>query len=230
METKTLMERIRRRSPYPVLGYAYAAADYLHLDLSAQNPDFAKQDVASYEGLDAYIREKLCHHGAKVGYGGYAEDRIFYRQSPLFNDGKTAPRCIHLGVDLWQAAGTPVYAPLSARVHSYGYNSGLLDYGGTIILQHELEGLAFFTLYGHLSKASLEGLKKGEVIAQGEHFATFGDRHENGGWVPHLHLQVMLNMQGKTGDYPGVATRAEAPFYLKNCPDPMVFFPFLSSK
>lgn len=230
MKTKILIEQIREQSPYPVLGDAYAVEDYLHLDLSAQNPDFTNRDVTSYEGLDAYIQEVLASHHAKVGYGGYAEDRIFYRQSSLFNDGKTEPRCIHLGVDLWQAAGTPVYAPLAARVHSFGYNDGVLDYGGTIILQHKLAELTFFTLYGHLSKASLNGLTRGKAISKGEQFAAFGERHENGGWVPHLHFQVMRDMQGSAGDYPGVATRAEAPSYLENCPNPMVFFPFLSPK
>ncbi len=227
MEKRKLIDRIKQQQPFPVLGQDYAAADYLHLDLSIHNPDFESRNVTTYEGLDAYVQEVLTKQRAKVGYGGYAEHRIFYQQSPLFNDGKAKPRCIHLGMDLWQAAGTPVYAPLDAQVHSFAYNDGVLDYGATIILRHELENLALYTLYGHLSRASLEGLTTGKAIARGEPFATFGTRHENGGWVPHLHFQLMLDMESKTGDYPGVATKSDAARYLENCPDPMVFFSFL---
>lgn len=230
MERQQLIDRIKVQQPFPVLGQHYTAADYLHLDLSIRNPDFESRNVTTYEGLDAYVQEVLAKQNAKVGYGGYAEHRIFYQQSPLFNDGKAEPRCIHLGIDLWQTAGTPVYAPLAARVHSFAYNAGVLDYGATIILQHELEASTFYTLYGHLSRASLEGLTTGKAIAKGERFASFGARHENGGWVPHLHFQLMLDMEGKTGDYPGVATKSDAAHYLKNCPNPMVFFPFLPTK
>lgn len=230
MKTNELLQSIAAQSPFPVLGTEYQAADYYHLDLSIANPAFAHREVTTYEGLDAYVQETLRQNQALVGYGGYAEHRIFYQQSPLFQSGAIEPRCIHLGIDLWEAAGTKVFAPLAAQVHSFAYNAGVLDYGATIILTHQLENFTFYTLYGHLALASLEGLVPGQAIAPGAPFATLGARPENGGWVPHLHFQLILDMEGKVGDYPGVATQAEASIYLQNCPNPVVFFPFLLQK
>ena len=180
--------------------------------------------------MDAYVQSVLAQNRASVGYGGYGEHRIFYEQSPLFNDVSKPPRCFHLGLDLWSPAGTAVYAPLDARVHSFRYNDQMLDYGATIILEHALNNSSFYTLYGHLSLASLENVYPGKPIIKGEHFATFGNRNENGGWVPHLHFQVILDMGGRVGDFPGVATQAEATYFLSLCPDPLLFLPFLQQK
>ncbi len=165
---------------------------------------------------------------AAVAYGGYGEHRIFYDQSPLFNNGQTAARCIHLGLDLWAPTGAKVYAPLQGRVHSFRYNDQVLDYGATIILTHELQEQVFHTLYGHLSLESLAGLTVGMVVAKGEAFASLGARHENGGWVPHLHFQVILDMEGREGDFPGVVAKADAARYMAICPDPISFLPFLN--
>ncbi|MBK7872503.1 MAG: peptidoglycan DD-metalloendopeptidase family protein [Saprospiraceae bacterium] len=215
---------------FPVLGEHLQPEDYCPLDLSIHNPHFQTTNVTTYEGLDAYVQSVLQQNHAKVGYGGYGEHRIFYEQSPLFNDGTKPPRCIHLGLDLWSPAGTPVYAPLDARVHSFRYNDQMLDYGATIILEHIIENTTFYTLYGHLSLASLENLYQGKFIAKGQKFAAFGNRDENGGWVPHLHFQVILDMEGREGDFPGVATQAEASYFLNLCPDPLLFLPFLLQK
>jgi hypothetical protein len=43
----------------------------------------------------------------------------------------------------------------------------------------------------------------------------------NGNWPPHLHFQLIRDMQGKRGDYPGVVRADELAFYRDNCPDPM---------
>ncbi len=222
-----LPDLIIAATPFPVLGNDFVPTDFHPLDLSIYNADFETIDVTTYEGLDAYVEQILKINRAKVGYGGYGEHRIFYKQSPLFNDGKTPPRCIHLGIDLWASAGTPVYAPLDAQVHSFWYNDQVLDYGATIILQHELENQLFYTLYGHLTLQSLANLQQGQPILKGEPFTDIGERQENGGWVPHLHFQVILDMNNWEGDYPGVATEAEAARYLENCPSAKVFLPFL---
>ncbi len=232
MKNTTLSpEAFLHASPYPVLGQAWLPEAYCPLDLSIHNPDFRTTDVTTYEGLDAYVQAVLQRGGApRVGYGGYGEHRIFYAQSPLFNDGAKPARCIHLGLDLWTPAGTPVYAPLDAHVHSFRYNDQVLDYGATIILEHELNDSIFYTLYGHLSLVSLKPLEKGKAISKGTQFATLGARNENGGWVPHLHFQIIFDMEGRQGDFPGVATQADAPYFLSVCPDPLLLLPFLLQK
>ena len=43
-----------------------------------------------------------------------------------------------------------------------------LDYGPVIVLRHETDdGTEFFTLYGHLSRKSLDGLEVGPAIDGG---------------------------------------------------------------
>jgi peptidoglycan LD-endopeptidase LytH len=111
-------------------------------------------------------------------------------------------------------------APLDGIVHSYAFNNAYGDYGATIILTHNLDGRTFHTLYGHLSLNSLKNLHEGQNIKRGDVFAEFGIPFENGQWPPHLHFQIILDMQGMKGDYPGVCAYAERANYLANCPDP----------
>jgi murein DD-endopeptidase MepM/ murein hydrolase activator NlpD len=156
---------------------------------------------------------------AQPSYGGYGEDRSVYTQE-LFAPAGEEPRTIHLGLDIFAPAGTEVVTPFPARVHSSRINDKPGDYGPTIILEHAIDGGVFYTLYGHLSRDSLKGLKPGAAFMAGEPVATLGTRNENGGWPPHLHFQVILDLKGMRGDYPGVCKRSERDQWLSICPDP----------
>ena len=68
--------------------------------------------------------------------------------------------------------------------------------------------------------ASLAGLTEGQIIPAGKQFATFGVKEENGYWPPHLHFQLIFDMEGMMGDYPGVCQFSKSVLYLENCPDP----------
>jgi murein DD-endopeptidase MepM/ murein hydrolase activator NlpD len=111
-------------------------------------------------------------------------------------------------------------APLDGIVHSFAFNNARGDYGATIILSHRLNDISFHTLYGHLSLNSIKNLSEGQTIKRGDVFTEFGIPFENGQWPPHLHFQVILDMEGKEGDYPGVCKYSEREKYLNNCPDP----------
>ncbi|HEY0058043.1 MAG TPA: peptidoglycan DD-metalloendopeptidase family protein, partial [Flavisolibacter sp.] len=126
----------------------------------------------------------------------------------------------HLGVDIWGPAGVPVYAPLPGTVHSFAFNDAFGDYGATLILEHELEGIIFYTLYGHLSLHSIEDKQEGETVEKGQWIAAFGEPAENGQWPPHLHFQIIQDLGAYRGDYPGVCAVSEKEVYLANCPDP----------
>jgi murein DD-endopeptidase MepM/ murein hydrolase activator NlpD len=104
-------------------------------------------------------------------------------------------------------------------VHSAQDNALFGDYGPTVILTHELDGATFHTLYGHLSRESLAGKEPGAVIKRGERIGTFGAPPINGDWPPHLHFQIIVDMLGKVGDYPGVAAESQRELYLTLCPD-----------
>ncbi|MEQ5774269.1 peptidoglycan DD-metalloendopeptidase family protein [Thalassospira sp. NFXS8] len=156
---------------------------------------------------------------APVGVGRYREDRICY-QSPQFKTGGEA-RSQHLGIDLFLAAGTPVYMPLDGVVHSFADNNLPLDYGPTIIMEHNpTPGITFWTLYGHLSRDSLSGLAVGKAFAKGEELCRFGDYPINGDWIPHLHFQIIFDLLGKHGDYFGAAKPSQWEVWEAICPNP----------
>src|SRR6185436_12983667 len=134
-------------------------------------------------------------------------------------------RRFHLGVDIWGKPYTKVIAPLDGIVHSFAFNNNFGDYGATIILSHSFHGVNFYTLYGHLSLNSIKDKQEGETIKKEDVFAEFGIPLENGHWPPHLHFQVIRDIEiplaiGRKGDYPGVCKFSEREKYLNNCPDP----------
>ncbi len=206
----------------PVVDAGFFMGDYVHIDLSVKNRELGGQELASPEKFNDYLSKYLQKSGKKVAYGGYHEKRGLYNRSNLFSaaEKEGLDRNIHLGIDIWAEENTPVLAVLSGKLHSFQDNSAFGDYGPTIILEHRTENYIFYTLYGHLSRQSLSSLEIGQDFEQGEKIAELGGASENGNYVPHLHFQVIKDLEGKRGDYPGVASEIGIRFYLKNCPDP----------
>ena len=203
----------------PVLDADLNGEDVCLLDFTAANQLLQQTDLRDTTEFDQAVQHMLQERQATIGVGGYLENRSIYRRSAHFGVA-TESRDLHLGVDVWLAAGTAVFAPLDGRVHSFADNANFGDYGPTIILEHELDGVTFYTLYGHLSSTSLEGLAIGKQFKKGGQIATVGPFPENGDWPPHLHFQIISSMEGRSGDYPGVATLAEKARYEALCPNP----------
>jgi murein DD-endopeptidase MepM/ murein hydrolase activator NlpD len=195
---------------------------YKALDLSIKNENFAKQIIEDADDFEKYIENYLKENNAKVAFGGYNEIRNLYKRSTIFNNSKTQERNIHIGLDLWIKAGTPVLAALYGSVHSFNNNAGVGDYGPTIILEHKIENQRFYTLYGHLSLKSISDIKIGTIFEKGQQIATLGDSSVNGDYAPHLHFQIIEEILAAGGDYPGVCSENDLKYYLKNCPDPNI--------
>ncbi|MGV3505540.1 MAG: peptidoglycan DD-metalloendopeptidase family protein [Adhaeribacter sp.] len=221
MSHDSLPSLLRRHAALigPVVPLDLDAASACRLDLTAANPVLASADLRDTKAFEALLQQLLGQAGARVGLGGYLEDRIIYRRSSHFG-AAAEKRSVHLGVDLWLPAQTPVLAPLPGRVHSFRDNAGFGDYGPTIILEHELAGQPFYALYGHLSRASLSGLVPGQAVSQGQPFAWVGPYPENGDWPAHLHFQLLTDLLGQSGDFPGVCTPAQQQRFARICPDP----------
>jgi murein DD-endopeptidase MepM/ murein hydrolase activator NlpD len=203
-----------------------AITDCLYqFDFTANNKEIDAGSFTDTLIFSDWINEKLKANHCKYGTGGYMEHRTLYARSPLF-DAANEPRRLHLGIDIWAEEGTPVYSPLAGKVHSFNNNDNFGDYGPTIILEHDLDGLKLYSLYGHLSTKSLEALVVGQSIHPNQQIAGFGGIEENGHWPPHLHFQLMFDMEGKYGDYPGVCRYSEKDKYLKNIPDPQLILQF----
>lgn len=145
------------------------------------------------------------------------EKRGIYAANSNFSETK---RNIHLGIDFWAKAGTKVLTPIDGVVHSFKNNTTKGDYGPTIILEHGFNGGSFYTLYGHLSLASLVTLYIGKEFKQGNELGTLGETAINVNYAPHLHFQIIKDLAGYTGDYPGVCSKKDIEFYTYNCPNP----------
>jgi 4-aminobutyrate aminotransferase-like enzyme/Ser/Thr protein kinase RdoA (MazF antagonist) len=165
--------------------------------------------------------------GACVGIGRYDEARTLYTSALFGSSGKPTEerRTVHLGIDLQIAPGGVVRAPLDGVVHAFANNKAPLDYGPVVILRHALPkstggAQEFFTLYGHLSTATLANLRVGQKIARGEKFAEVGTTEENGGWAPHLHFQIISDLLEYGTDFPGVAHASERRVWTSLSPDP----------
>ncbi|MGB2225057.1 MAG: peptidoglycan DD-metalloendopeptidase family protein [Polaribacter sp.] len=195
---------------------------YCSIDLSEGNSDLNLFDISSSSAWENYIESVLTKNKAKVAYGGYLEVRNLYDRSDYFQSiSEDDKRNIHLGIDFWCKAGTNVCAFQDGQVHSFATNKNYGDYGPTIILEHKIGKEKLYSLYGHLSKKSLENLRIGQKIQKGQNFAKLGTSEINGDYAPHLHFQVIKDLQGKFGDYPGVSSKKNLDFFKMNCPDPL---------
>lgn len=208
----------------PVLPFDLRTEPVLVLDLSVASPLVRAEPAENAEPvLTARVANAMREAGVRVSVGRYDEPRLLY-SSTLFGEADTPlaeRRTIHIGLDLFADAGTPVYAPLRGTVHAFADNRAALDYGPVIILRHELDdGIAFFTLYGHLSRESLDGLAVGQAIERGARFASLGSAEVNGGWTPHLHLQVFTDLLDLGTDVPGVALTSQRAVWRSISPDP----------
>ncbi len=191
------------------------------IDLSKNNSAFHHNIYNDLSAFTTYINHLRSNKNDVFLQGGYLEQRDMYESSNIF-ESDSIRRDIHLGIDIWGNEGTKIFAPLGGMVHSFAFNSSKGDYGATIILQHQLETLNFYTLYGHLCLADIQNLRKGQFISRGENFGHFGNPDENGNWPPHLHFQMIIDLGNSEGDYPGVCSSKEIEKFKSNCPNPSV--------
>ncbi|MBN1939647.1 MAG: aminotransferase class III-fold pyridoxal phosphate-dependent enzyme [Candidatus Aminicenantes bacterium] len=214
----------------PVLGFPLRNEPKIVFDLSVGTPLFANPEVV--DDTAAWTRilfEEMTRKGARVGIGRADEARIIYVSEQFRPAGRpyAEGRTVHLGIDLFAAAGTPVFAPAEGVVKYARDNDRRLDYGPTIILEHRADAvgpggrpLVYNTLYGHLSRTSLPGMLPGRKIRKGEKIGSIGQLPENGDWPPHLHFQIILDLFDESGDYPGVCRASERDVWRAVCPDP----------
>lgn len=206
--------------PITLLDTAIPLEKYKPVDLNSSNIDLESVNIIDPTECERYIDKILELKNGKVAYGGYLEQRNLYADKASFSGSPGAQRNIHLGIDYWCTAGTKVITPVSGTVHSFKNNNTSGDYGPTIILLHEVKGYRFYTLYGHLSLESLDRLAKGKHFDAGTVLGTLGTADINVNYAPHLHFQIIRDIETYFGDYPGVCCRKDLDYYKKNCPDP----------
>jgi 4-aminobutyrate aminotransferase-like enzyme/Ser/Thr protein kinase RdoA (MazF antagonist) len=213
-------------SAAPILDTDLRTAPCVVFDLSVGSTLLGADSSASEtENLSEAIFRRMKSAKALVGVGRYNEARLLYT-SPLFGASENPTderRTIHLGIDLFAAPGTPVHAPLVGVIHAVAINTAPLDYGPLVIVRHATsDSLEFFTLYGHLARDTFDALQVGQRITRGQQFAHIGDVHENGGWTPHLHFQIVVDLLEHRTDFPGVAPASQRNVWTSLSPDPNI--------
>lgn len=177
----------------------------------------ATMDVAACETAWESLREA---ENAELGIGPWGEKRAVYAgamfQSKLIRDVR---RTRHLGLDIFADAGTEIATPLAGRVAAVEIEREPLGYGCVVLIEHEPEpGIRFSSLWGHLSHRTAAHLKQGQMLSAGEKIGTLGDPGDNGGWLPHLHLQLVAYSTDDIGPIPGVGEEAYLDLWSKLYP------------
>ena len=189
-------------------------------DLTENNKEAALLNWDDCDELNKYTEKVFRENNVAIAIGKYNEKRVISRKNFI----KNGVRDIHIGLDISLLAKTEIHAPLDSIVHSFSIQQIGSSYGGVIILRHILDNTVFYTLYGHLSNDSIRDLKINQKIQKGEKFAELGNSQENGGWPPHLHLQIISCMNKCFGDFPGMCSEDERKYYLEICPNPSLIF------
>jgi hypothetical protein len=131
--------------------------------------------------------------GKECTYGGFLEDRT-QLWSGLYPPLKKKSQLVHLGADINNLApGQPVASLTDGIVfHTLLDNSFRIGWGGRVIIQSLVpeSKQPIYIMYAHLSDKLPQ---VGAPIAKGQIIGFIGDPQQNGGWFPHLHLQVMTH-------------------------------------
>ena len=198
-----------------------------HIDLSVSSAFSGHQE--EFNNLDALqfkIEQLQKEVPDTIISGGYLEPRALYT-SPEYdtrgNYGKRS-RVIHLGIDFWLPAYTPVHALFDGEVVIAVNDAGNKEYGGLVVLKHQQKDFIFYTLYGHNTIESALQHNVGDVVKKGKQVSVLANYPENGEWAPHLHFEIMLSLLEYTNDFPGVGYYHQIEVWKSICPDPNLLF------
>jgi murein DD-endopeptidase MepM/ murein hydrolase activator NlpD len=143
-------------------------------------------DVLDPVSFDKWIHELEKERNANYSWGGFLEDRSYiWRNHPGAKNGN--PSLIHLGIDYNVPAGTKVAILADGEVVHVMQNEDNSDgWGGRIIWRLENGN---YLVYGHLKKNIK--FKVGDKFKKGDIIGEIGTPDVNGGWFPHLHVQII---------------------------------------
>ncbi|MGA0066603.1 MAG: aminotransferase class III-fold pyridoxal phosphate-dependent enzyme [Candidatus Nanopelagicales bacterium] len=201
---RDVRHHLRTAPAHPVLDLAARRSAWIDWSTGSCDPRDSAGVAALMDGLDVLA-------------GHYAEDRDVYRGDTFEGEQRT----VHLGLDLFQPAGSSVFAPYDGVVEVVQARPDAGDYGHVVILRHATDaGTPFWTLYGHLGPSVLDDLEPGASVSAGDRIGALGEEHVNGAWPPHVHVQVLTDLCGMDGEIYGVAPRTETTLWRSLCPNP----------
>jgi Ser/Thr protein kinase RdoA (MazF antagonist) len=183
------------------------AAPMLDLDLAAAH----KRVLAAGEIPKAPVRAlgangelAIAAHGCEISCGGRSAPRSRWTEAEACT--------LHLGVDLYAPAGTPVASALDATVHAVLEDPDASE-GVAVILEHAPEdGVRFYGVYRPLQPADL---RPGKSIARGERIGAIAE-----GALPHLHFQLATALPDSDALPPNCCEPSKQRVWRSFCPDP----------
>ncbi len=225
-QSQRVMAWLTQQTFAPIVAEDLGGDACLVLDLSVSSLMLgANPEHSTCSTMTRLIDDAMHAAGARVGIGRYNEPRLIYAND-LFRTGShplDEARTIHLGLDIWMPAGTPIFAPLDGVVHCLANNAAPLDYGPLVILRHQTSaGDPFFTLYGHLAEDVLSRWQIGQAVKSGDLLGHMGPPPINGDWPPHVHVQIIVDLLERDADFPGVGLASQRAVWLSLSPDPNV--------
>jgi 4-aminobutyrate aminotransferase-like enzyme/Ser/Thr protein kinase RdoA (MazF antagonist) len=214
-----------RSSLRPVLDRAPALSSKAIVPFGDPEHAIAKASAARRpEEADRLWRAIAAKDGTELGIGPWGEERPVYASDAfrsLFDPDRR--RTVHLGLDLFAPAGSNVRTPLDGTVVDLYETEVPLDYGHAVLLRHQPEGPAFYSLWGHLSAQTVRDRKVGEQLRAGEVIGQLGDTHENGDWQPHVHIQLITYQPERAADIIGAGEPGYRDVWRDLFPDPLDF-------
>ena len=185
-----------------------------------------RNEIEDLELFQYKIEKLQKKYPDKIITGGYLEPRSIYSSNSYEKIGNYGDesRTIHLGLDFWLPPGTKVNLMFDGEIVVAVNDKGHKEYGGLLILKHNIQDLEFYTLYGHNTVESVLKNKVGSKVKKGDVIAEIGNYPENGNWAPHLHFQIILSMLNYKIDYPGVCYFNQMEIWKDLCPDPNLLF------
>lgn len=143
------------------------------------NLDFTNSSVC-----ENWINSIHNSQGINYSFGGFLEDRSNFLKKHY---NKRKKIFIHLGIDYTVPAKTQVALTEEAIVEYIRYDYSKGGWGKMVLFS--LRNKSLYILYGHLKK--MPRLKVGQKCIAGQIIGIVGKKNENGGWFPHLHVQLM---------------------------------------
>ena len=96
---------------------------------------------------------------------------------------------LHSGIDLGAPAGTEILASATGKVYKVSLNKDSL--GNFVMLEHDVNGIKYYTGYGHMSDGSIV-VSEGQVVSQHQKLGVIGKTGRATGIHLHFSLHTPL--------------------------------------
>ncbi|KGR83824.1 murein hydrolase activator EnvC family protein [Lysinibacillus odysseyi] len=147
-------------------------------EIARQEAERKKQQQSSHSGGGSSVSGE----GPAVSAGTWTKPANGRLTSPFGWRNIGAGPEFHYGVDIANAAGTPVVAAADGVV---SYAAPLSSYGNVIMVTHSIDGQIWTTVYAHLNGFNVS---KGQSVSKGQVIAPMGSTGRSTG--PHVHFEI----------------------------------------